>query len=195
MALAAGCAVLLGGCNTSPGAAALVGGDRITDTQVDSAVSAALSNPAFAGTVNGQRAKLARHELGSLIILQLLRAQAAALHVSVTPAEIQHAIDTNVQQAGSQAALDQELAQNGLAPSDFRTNIEENLLLTAIVSRQTHTSSPSSSQLQSAAYKVLVDETKQLGVHVDPRYGRWVPTTAQVVPVDNGLSSPASTNG
>ncbi len=190
---AAGAAVVaVSGCTSDPGAAALIGNTRISDTQLHDAVDAALSDPTFAQTVGSARASLVREELANMIVLRLFQAQAAQDRVTVTPTQVNNQIALFVHQAGSRSQLDAELAQNGQPPADLFQNIEENLLLNGIVSKQTGDSKPSTTELQAIGLKVLKDQTARLGVHVSPRYGSWNPAAPDVIPVASELSVAAN---
>jgi hypothetical protein len=185
---AAAAALAIAGCTSDPGAAAIIGNDRISDTQLHDAVDAALSNPTFAGLVGSQRTELTRQELSNLIVLRLFLAAAAKDGVTVTPEQVHHQIAAYVQQVGSLTALDSELAQNGTPPSDLYLSVEQSLLLQGIVTKQTGSQSPTQDQINAAGLKILETETQQLGVHVSPRYGSWSPSAARV----NALTSAVS---
>ena len=187
-----GLAAVLSGCTTSPGAAALVGDQRISNSRITDAVQTAMADPALASVVGTKTDQLARQELDQQIILILLRAQAAKDGVTVSQDQIDAAVAGAVKQAGGQSAIDQQLAQQGEPPADLKIGVEENLLLEAIAGKETGSSSPTQTQTQSVGLKALAEQTQALGVHVNPRWGTWSPAHAAVLPVDKGLSAPAN---
>jgi parvulin-like peptidyl-prolyl isomerase len=121
-AVAAVAIPVLAGCDTSPGAAALVGSDRISVGTLQHEVDAALADPTiaaalqpgsqFAQSLGGSRAGFVRLTLSRLITDRLLAAVAAAHHVTVTSKDVSDQTQTFVQEAGSLAALRQEAAQS-----------------------------------------------------------------------------------
>jgi hypothetical protein len=194
LALTGLAAVGLAGCNTDPGAAALVGSQRISDTQLTGIVRSALSNPSFASNVNSPAA-LARSELSTRIQLMLFRAQAAQEGVQVTPAQVNQQIQTYIRQFGSRQALYSQALQQGTPPSDIPVNIELNLLVAAIAKHagvSDPTSQTSAQQVNQIALRVLSNQSKRLGVHVNPRYGTWNPARVSVQPLDLGVAKPAT---
>jgi len=122
----------LTGCRTSPGAAALVGGFRISTTTLQTAVDRDLADP---GSSNGYAAKsglhgaalrvaLARAELSRLITNHLWADAAAQRHITVTANEVDQQIQQFAQQSGGLAALYSQAAQQaGIAKSEFRSVI------------------------------------------------------------------------
>jgi parvulin-like peptidyl-prolyl isomerase len=111
---------VLAGCNTSPGAAALVGGNRISIGTLqhvvsadlaDPSISTALANPQFSAQLGKNQAGFVRITLARLISEQVLGRLAAEHHVTVTPAEVASQTASFVQQAGTLQALQTQAAQ------------------------------------------------------------------------------------
>jgi parvulin-like peptidyl-prolyl isomerase len=111
---------VLAGCNTSPGAAALVGGNRITVGTLqhivnadlaDPNVSSALKNPQFSAQLGNDQAGFVRVTLARLVSERVLGRLAADHHVTVTPAEVAAQTASFVQQAGTLQALQIQAAQ------------------------------------------------------------------------------------
>lgn len=184
----------LAGCQTSPGAAAVVGNHRITDSQLTEHVRAALADPAFASKVNN-KAAFTRAELSSQIQLLLFQAAAARQGVNVTSQQVQAQIAQYVQQAGSRKALDSEAAAQGTPPSDLALNIEINMLVDGLARKAgvaDPTSQAAGQQVNQIAVQALVDETKKVGVRTDPRYGTWVPSHVSIEPQLSTIAHPAA---
>jgi parvulin-like peptidyl-prolyl isomerase len=119
----------LTGCHTSPGAAALVGGFRISTTTLQTAVDGDLADP---GVANGYAAKsglhgvalrvaLARAELSRLITNHLWADAAAQRHIRVSATEVDQQISQFAQQTGGLRALYAQAGQAGIAKSEFRS--------------------------------------------------------------------------
>src|SRR5699024_6561552 len=121
---------VLSACNTSPGAAAVIGSHRVSTDALQHEVSTALAFPAVRTAVmtqapgspdfGGDRVGFTRQTLGRLISDQLLDVVAAQHHVTVTTQEVDAQTADFVQQAGSLSALQQSAAtQVGVAPSQL----------------------------------------------------------------------------
>src|SRR4051794_29116101 len=104
----------MAGCNTSPGAAALVGGDRISASALQKEVSRALSLPNVQPSLKNDRAGFTRSELSRLVTNLIVAAAAREQHLTVTPADIQQQMGAFAQQAGGQAQLIQQAETSGI---------------------------------------------------------------------------------
>jgi parvulin-like peptidyl-prolyl isomerase len=104
-------------CSTSPGAAAIVGPDRISTAHLQAEVNAALENPQAAQQVGANRAAFARELLAKMISDDVVASIAAKRHVTVTSAEVAAQTQAFVQQAGSLKALQTQAAAGGIPPS------------------------------------------------------------------------------
>jgi hypothetical protein len=105
---------VLSACNTSPGAAAVIGSNRITTGDLQSQVNESLANGLLAKQKGFDRGSFTRQLLAHLIGVQLVNSLAADDHVTVTPQDISAQMASFVQQAGSLAALQQQAAQGGV---------------------------------------------------------------------------------
>jgi parvulin-like peptidyl-prolyl isomerase len=114
----------LAGCDTSPGAAALVGSHRISVSTVQNQVNAALANKSALSALGGSRAAASREILGFLISVDLVNAAATSRHVTVTPSDVSSETASLVQQAGgTEATLKQQAAQGGVSALELPTFI------------------------------------------------------------------------
>lgn len=113
---------VLAGCDTSPDAAAVIGGNRISISTLQSQVNAALADPQvsaalapgsqFAQALGGSPAGFTRTVLTRLISDQLISAAAVAHHVTITSKEISDQTAQFVQQVGSMQELEQQAAES-----------------------------------------------------------------------------------
>jgi parvulin-like peptidyl-prolyl isomerase len=108
---------LLSACSTSPGAAATVGGTRISTGTLQAGVNAALANPQAAAQIGGNRGTFARELLAKMISDDVVAAIAASRHVTVSLLDVSKQTQAFVQQAGSLATLRTQAAQGGVPPS------------------------------------------------------------------------------
>lgn len=141
---------LLAGCNTSPGAAALVGGNRISIASLqhtvnkelaDPNVKTALANPQFGASLGRNTAGFTRVTLARLISERIIGQLAADHHVTVTPQEVQTQTASFVQQVGSLQALQAQAAQQvGVTPAELpaliRFTVLQQKLSNALVASQ-----------------------------------------------------------
>jgi parvulin-like peptidyl-prolyl isomerase len=141
---------VLAGCNTSPGAAALVGGNRISVGTLqhivnadlaDPTVSTALTNPQFSAQLGKDQAGFVRVTLARLISERVLGRLAAEHHVTVSSAEVARQTASFVQQAGTLQALQTQAAQQvgvnaAQLPGLIRFTILQQKLSQALVADQ-----------------------------------------------------------
>jgi foldase protein PrsA len=151
----------LSGCNTSPGAAALVGDDRISSDTLQSEVRQALADPQAQAQLGADRAAFTRTELGRLINNRIIAAAAATHHVTASAADVDAQIAAFAQQAGGMTQLLQQAAQGGVPKSELRAftrfYVLEQKLGDALVARI-----PVSQTELQAAYQKNIDQYDQV---------------------------------
>lgn len=108
------------GCNTSPGAAAVVGGDRIPAQTLQQAVDRALADPTAQQQLGQNRVAFVRTELSRLINNQIITVVAQQEHVTVSSADIDAEVQALVQQTGGEQQLEQAAAGSGVPKQDLR---------------------------------------------------------------------------
>jgi parvulin-like peptidyl-prolyl isomerase len=109
----------LSGCRTSPGAAAIVGDDRISTATLQDEVARALADPK-ARQALGDRTSFTRTELGRLINNSIIASAAARRHITATSAEIETQINEFAAQAGGMPQLQQQAAESGIPKAELR---------------------------------------------------------------------------
>ncbi|MFB7646989.1 MULTISPECIES: SurA N-terminal domain-containing protein [unclassified Streptomyces] len=168
--LAAGPLLAACGSTAHPGAAAVVGGQRIEVSALQAEVkdvrTAQQNSPQSAQLIKDS-GQLGKVKLSNMIFDRVLARAAEQAGVSVTPKDVQDARAAMVQQAGGEAQLrEQALTNGGLAPDQIDTYVQrqvtEQKLAGAIGART-----------QQDLLPVLVKASKDLGVNVNPRYGSW----------------------
>ena len=181
---------LLAGCS-QVGAAATVGDTKITQATVQASVDAILSERAKVDTTQMQLetgstlnvSQLRFHLLGTL-----LRKLGQELKLNVTKAEIDSRRASIIDQVGGEAALPNALVNAGIAPQDLDRYIEA-IAYSDKISRKLTAAGVTEDQLGQEIQKLVVAKAKEIGVTVNPRYGKWDATTADVVAADSAESA------
>ena len=242
---------LAAGCTTSPGAAAVVGNQRISTQALQQAVDAALKDPAAQQQLGADRPGFVRTELARLVNDVLV--------AHVASQQLQQAYQQNIDQfdqvhaahilVKTKAQADQILAQVRRTPASFASLASRFSIDTGskanggdlgfaphsqfvkpfadavfaakpgsfievqsqfgwhvvhVIAHRVTTIAEATPQLkasllqsqqQALLQKALITASKQLGVHVNPRYGVWNPTKGSVdpAPASSDLSTPAAT--
>jgi len=181
---------LLAGCS-QVGAAATVGDTKITQATVQASVDAILSERAKIDTTQMQLetgsslnvSQLRFHLLGTL-----LRELGQELKLNVTKAEIDSRRASILEQVGGEAALPNALVNAGIAPQDLDRYIEA-IAYSDKISQKLTAAGVTEDQMGQEIQKLVVAKAKEIGVTVNPRYGKWDATTADVVPADSAESA------
>jgi len=178
-------ALVLSGC-AQVGAAATVGGTRISQATVQGSVDAILAERTGTDTSQMQletgeelnQTQLRRHLFGVLF-----REVGAELKISVTKAEIDTQRAAILQQVGGADQLPIALVAAGIAAQDLDLYIETGTFSDKI-SYLIASSGVPEEQVSTELQRLIIAKAKELGVTVNPRYGTWDPETADVVAKD-----------
>ncbi|MFG3169555.1 SurA N-terminal domain-containing protein [Streptomyces sp. NPDC048200] len=174
-------APLLTGCGSDahPGAAAVVGGRRITVAQLESRVNevrsaqrAATKDEAQYEQAIAKTGTLTRDTLHGMVLDQVLDRAAKNEGVTVTRKDSQQMRSALERQAGGSKALETAWLQNyGVAPKrlddSLRTEIEAQKLAAALGADMNTTDG------KAVFWKAMSTASKQLHVDLNPRYGAW----------------------
>jgi parvulin-like peptidyl-prolyl isomerase len=181
---------LLAGCSQI-GAAATVGDTKITQALVQGSVDSILSERAKVDTTQMQLetgATLNVSQLRFHLLGTLLRELGQELKLNVTKAEIDTRRASILEQVGGEAGLPNALVNAGIAPQDLDRYIEA-IAYSDKISQKLVAAGVTEDQLGIEIQKLVVAKAKEIGVTVNPRYGKWDPTTADVVPADSAESA------
>ncbi|MEV5102732.1 SurA N-terminal domain-containing protein [Streptomyces massasporeus] len=173
----AAAAPLLTACGNDahPGAAAVVGGQRITVSQLDERVGevraaqrAAVQDEAQYQQAIARTGTLTRDTLHTMVLDRVLHRAAENAGVSVSRKEIQAMRSGLEQQAGGAKALETTwLQQYGIPPQRLDENLRLQLEAQKLAEKLgTNTDRPE-------FWKALSDASKDLNVDLNPRYGTW----------------------
>ncbi|GAB2471261.1 SurA N-terminal domain-containing protein [Streptomyces incanus] len=173
----AAAAPLLTACGNDahPGAAAVVGGQRITVSQLENRVNEirVAQREAVPGEAQYEQAiartgSLTRDTLHGMVLDRVLERAARDAGVTVTPKEIQGMRSGLEEQAGGAEALESAwLQQYGIPPQRLDDNLRLQLQAQKLAQGLgTDTSRPE-------FWQALSEASKKLDVDLNPRYGTW----------------------
>ena len=185
-------ALVLTGCS-QVGAAATVGGTKITEAAIQKSIDAALSERKKVDTAGMQLetgANFNRNQLRFHLISVLVGAVVADMKISVTKAEIDSRRAEILTQLGGEANLPKALVGAGIASADFDEYLQL-ILYSEKLAQAEIAAGVSEADTGTAIQKLVVDKAKEIGVTVNPKYGKWDPATGDVLPLD--AASPAAT--
>ncbi|MBX9398516.1 SurA N-terminal domain-containing protein [Streptomyces sp. TRM72054] len=174
-AIAAAPALTACGNDAHPGAAAVVGGQRITVAQLETRVNevraaqrAAVDDEAQYAQVIAKTGSLTRDTLHGMVLDRVLHRAAQDAGISVSRKEVQEMRDGLQEQVGGAKALETTwLQQYGVAPQRLEENLRLQLEAQKLAAKLgTDTSQP-------AFWKALSDASQKLNVDLNPRYGSW----------------------
>jgi len=186
-AVAAAIALGLAGCGgpSLAGAAAVVGGERITTAELRASVERVLSDQRAAGGGVSAGAEVQRSVLGRAIVSRTIDAAARREGVSVTDGEVTSWIEDLRAARGGEEGVDALLVENDIARLELPRIARDNVTFGKLVDKLG----------EERINGYLQDVSRDLGVRVNPRYGRWDAAQIGVVPGDSTLSRPAGSAG
>ncbi len=190
LAIIAATALLLTGCS-QVGAAATVGDTKITQATVQGSIDSILSERTKVDTSQMQLEtgeSLNRSQLRFHLLSKLLRALGEELKIEVTKAEIDTRRASITEQVGGAASLPNALVSAGIAPADLDTYIEA-ISFSDKISQALIAAGVTEDQVGAEIQKLVVAKSNELGVTVNPRYGKWDPKVADVVANDSASSA------
>ena len=183
-------ALLLTGCS-QVGAAATLGDTKITQATVQGSIDSILAERAKVDTSQMQLEtgeSLNRGQLRFHLLSALLLAVGTELKLKVTKAEIDTRRASILDQVGGAAALPNALVNAGIAPADLDTYIEA-ISISDKISQALVAGGVAQDQVGTELQKLVVAKAKELGVTVNPRYGKWDPKVADVIASDSASSA------
>ncbi|MFF3687361.1 SurA N-terminal domain-containing protein [Streptomyces sp. NPDC002187] len=167
---------LLSACGNEahPGAAAVVGGQRIEVSTVQAEVkdvrNAQQASPQAAQLIKDS-GRLGRVKLYDLIVDRVVQRAADDAGVTASRKEIQDARSVLVQQSGGQEQLAaMYLQQRGIAPDQLDDVVRRDVLVSKIAARLGASNSPEGQQKMNETFTAAA---KALDIDVNPRYGAW----------------------
>ena len=177
--------LLLTGCS-QVGSAATLGSTKISQATVQSSIDAILAARQGVDTSQMQIETgevLNRGQLRFHLLTALLREVGKEIKLSVSKAEIDTRRQSIIDQVGGEEALPNALVGAGIAEKDFDQYIEA-ISLSDKISQALTAAGVSEADMGAQIQKLVVAKAKELGVTVNPRYGKWDGTVADVVASD-----------
>jgi hypothetical protein len=177
--------LLLTGCS-QVGSAATIGSTKITQATVQGSIDAILAARQGVDTSQMQLETgeiLNRSQLRFHLLTVLLLEVGKEIKLSVSKAEIDTRRQGIIDQVGGEEALPNALVGAGIAPNDFDKYIEA-ILISDKITQTLTTAGVTEADMGAQISKIVVAKAKELGVTVNPRYGKWDATVADVVASD-----------
>ncbi len=188
-------ALLLTGCS-QVGAAATLGDVKITQATVQGSVDSILAERAKVDTTQMQLETgeaLNRGQLRFHLYSALLRAIGEEIKIEVTKAEIDTRRANILEQVGGAESLPVELVNAGIAPGDLDQYIEL-ISFSEKISQALAASGVTEDQIGIELQKLVAAKANELGVTINPRYGKWDAEVADIV-ADDPASSAVNPSG
>ncbi|MFV0129530.1 SurA N-terminal domain-containing protein [Streptomyces sp. HMX112] len=162
------------GSDAHPGAAAVVGGERIEVTALQAQVrdvrSAQQASPQGAELIKAT-GDLNREKLNGMIFDRVVDRVAADHGVTVSRKEIQRMRQTAAGQSGGEDQLAAMLLQQqGVAPDEIDGVIRRNIVMNKLAAKLGAGNTPEG---QRKLAQVFTAASKELRIDVNPRYGTW----------------------
>ena len=177
--------LLLTGCS-QVGSAATIGSTKITQATVQGSIDAILAARQGVDTSQMQLETgeiLNRSQLRFHLLTVLLLEVGKEIKLSVSKAEIDARRQSIIDQVGGEEALPNALVGAGIAPNDFDKYIEA-ILISDKITQTLTAAGVTEADMGAQISKIVVAKAKELGVTVNPRYGKWDATVADVVASD-----------
>ena len=177
--------LLLTGCSQVC-SAATIGSTKITQATVQDSIDAILAARQGVDTSQMQLETgeiLNRSQLRFHLLTVLLLEVGKEIKLSVSKAEIDTRRQGIIDQVGGEEALPNALVGAGIAPNDFDKYIEA-ILISDKITQTLTAAGVTEADMGAQISKIVVAKAKELGVTVNPRYGKWDATVADVVASD-----------
>ena len=184
-------AVVATGCGSAvPGAAAVVGDERISERELGERVEQVLR--AQGRPVDSASEALVVTTLDRMITTSLVEQLADREGVEVTQGELDATVASYVEASGGREAFEELLLQQDLAPEGIEDLFMVNILAQKIGVVLDPAGSQESQTL--AVLNAVSAFSADIGTRVSPRYGTWDPSELTIGAVANDLSIPGTSS-
>lgn len=177
---------LVGCAAAQPGAAAVVGESKISQSTIGEqmrGLNEVLGQPADAPAPAAARGLVAQD-----VTAELVEATADKHSIVVTDADIDETYDLELKRIGGEQQLLAAAAQAFVPPSEIRGFLSARLAFSALGEELASNGSPE--EQTDAALDEVVKTGDEVGVSVAPRYGEWSPAQLTIVPQSDPVSQP-----
>jgi hypothetical protein len=176
--LSIGAVLLLAGCS-SPTAAFTVGKKSTSINEIQKSIDNILASRRsvdITGMNLQNGSALIQNQVQFFLISQLLEDTGKSLGLNVTPAEVAKAKADAITQIGGEAKLPKALVGAGIDPTTL------DLYFTSVLYSQRLAAYAKTAGKPVTDYVTAVAAKE--GITVNPRYGKWDPKTANLIPAD-----------
>jgi len=187
-------ALLLSGCS-QVGAAATIGDTKITQEVVQTSIDSILAER---GKIDISQmelqtgAELNLSQLRFQVLTVLIREVGKDFKIEASKAEIDTRRAGILEQVGGEAGLPKALVGAGIAPANLDLYLEA-VIVSGKISDAIVATGVAQEALGAEISRIVAAKAAQLKVEVNPRYGKWDPISADVVPVDSAGDAVKST--
>jgi len=187
-------ALLLTGCS-QVGAAATIGDTKITQAVVQGSIDSILAERAKIDISQMELqtgAELNLSQLRFQVLTVLIREVGKDFKIEASKAEIDTRRAGILEQVGGEAGLPKALVGAGIAPANLDLYLEA-VIVSGKISDAIVATGVAQEALGAEISRIVAAKAAQLKVEVNPRYGKWDPINADVVPVDSAGDAVKST--
>ena len=187
-------ALLLSGCS-QVGAAATIGETKITQEVVQGSIDAILAER---GKIDISQmelqtgADLNLSQLRFQVLTVLIREVGKDFKVEASKAEIDTRREGILEQVGGEAGLPKALVGAGIAPQNLDLYLEA-VIISGKISDAIVATGVTQEALVAEISRIVAAKAAKLKVEINPRYGKWDPINADVLPVDSAGDAVKST--
>ena len=187
-------ALLLSGCS-QVGAAATIGETKITQEVVQGSIDAILAER---GKIDISQmelqtgADLNLSQLRFQVLTVLIREVGKDFKVEASKAEIDTRREGILEQVGGEAGLPKALVGAGIAPANLDLYLEA-VIISGKISDAIVATGVTQEALGAEISRIVAAKAAKLKVEINPRYGKWDPINADVLPVDSAGDAVKST--
>jgi len=179
-------ALLLSGCS-QVGSAATIGDTKITQEVVQTSIDSILAERAKIDISQMELqtgADLNLSQLRFQVLTVLIREVGKDFKIEASKAEIDTRRAGILEQVGGEAGLPKALVGAGIAPANLDLYLEA-VIISGKISDAIVATGVAQEALGAEISRIVAAKAAQLKVEVNPRYGKWDPINADVVPVDS----------
>ena len=178
-------ALVAAGCGTTEaGNAAVVGSEALSESQVVAYVQEI--NEITGAPQDEPNAQQVLIVVNRNVQHDLVSQAAVDAGVVIPTAEVDAAYQQVLEANGGEEQLNLAAAQQGIAPSMIKRDLETQLVALELGQRISGELSPE--EQQQVLIRALGEFSEEIGVEVAPKYGQWSPVELSIAPPENPVS-------
>lgn len=183
-------ALLLSGCSQI-GAAATIGGTKITQATIQGSVDSILEERTKIDTSSMQLESgedLNRSQLRFHVFANLLNEIAKKTKIEVSKAEIDTRRASVLNQIGGVAQLPTALVGAGIAPKDLDLYLQS-IIISDKLSQALAANGVTQDEIGNAIQRLVIETATQKKISINPRYGVWDAVNGDIIAKDSAGSA------